>query len=84
MADFNLNDQQIKKIKEKFGKENVEKAQELEQAIKSGKSNDFLNKNLNSKQSALLQKVLSDKDAAEKLLATEQAQKLLKKMLGDK
>ncbi|NCC88168.1 MAG: hypothetical protein EOM05_09955 [Clostridia bacterium] len=84
MADFNLNEQQMKKIKENFGKENVKKAKELERAIKSGESNDFLNKNLNPKQSALLQKVLSDKDAAEKLLATEQAQKLLKKMLGDK
>lgn len=84
MADFNLNEQQMRKIKENFGKENVKKAKEIEHAIKSGESNDFLNKNLNPKQSALLQKVLSDKDAAEKLLATEQAQKLLKKMLGDK
>lgn len=84
MADFNLNDQQLKKIKENFGKDNVKKAKELEHAIKNGESNDFINKNLSPKQSALLQKVLSDKGAAEKLLATEQAQKLLKKMLGDK
>lgn len=84
MPDFNLNDQQIKKIKEKFGKNNVEKAQQIEQAIKSGNPNDFLNKNLSSKQSATLQKMLSDKDAMEKLLETEQAKNLLKKMLGDK
>ena len=83
MPDFNLNDQQMKKIKEKFGKNNVEKAQQIEQAIKSGNPNDFLNKNLSPKQSATLQKVLSDKDAMEKLLETDQA-KIFLKDVGDK
>ncbi len=84
MAEFNLNDDQIKKIKDKFGSKNVEQAQKIEKAIKEGKNPDFVMQNLSSKQSATLQKILSDKGAIEKLMASDQAKMLLKKIMEDK
>ncbi|MEG0978452.1 MAG: hypothetical protein RR914_03515 [Oscillospiraceae bacterium] len=84
MAEFNLNDEQIKKIKDKFGSKNIEQAQMIDKALKEGKSPDFVMKDLNPKQSAALKKILSDKGTLEKLLATEQAKNLLKKLLEEK
>ncbi len=61
---------------------------EITEKIKSQKDNketqDFLMQKLNSSQSKKLQEVLSDKDALGKLLATPQAQDLIKKFIGDK
>lgn len=45
---------------------------------------DYLMKQLSTDQSKRLQEVLSDRSALEKLLATPQAQELLKKFMGDK
>lgn len=84
MADNNYDEQQIKKMKDKFGSKNVEKAQQIEKALREGTPNDFVMQNLTSQQAATLQKVLSDKTAIEKIMASEQAQKLLKKLMEDK
>lgn len=55
----------------------------IKNAAQNGNLQNIL-KNMNSTDAAKIQKVLSDKDAAKKLLSTPQAQLLLKKFLGDK
>lgn len=56
--------------------------------IKSKKSNEetqeYLMKNLSSKQSQKLKEILSDKEAVKKLLSTPKAQELLRKFTEDK
>lgn len=56
---------------------------ELKKAVNSGNVNDFIDKRLTLEQSAKIKKVLSDKNAAEKLLQSPQARELMKK-LSDK
>lgn len=56
---------------------------ELKKAVNSGNVNDFIDKRLTPEQSAKIKKVLSDKNAAEKLLKSPQARELMKK-LSDK
>ena len=55
--------------------------EKLKQQAENGTLQNMLN-NLNSNDAAKLQQVLSDKDAANRLLSTPQAQILLKKFLG--
>ncbi len=56
--------------------------EELKSAAQNGNLNNLLG-NLNPNDSQKIQKVLSDKDAANKLLSSPQAQKLIKKLLGE-
>lgn len=56
---------------------------ELQKAVSSGNVNDFIDKRLTPEQSAKIKIVLSDKNAAEKLLQSPQARELMKK-LSDK
>lgn len=53
----------------------------LKQQAENGNLQNMIN-NLNANDAAKLQQVLSDKDAANRLLSTPQAQILLKKFLG--
>ena len=55
----------------------------LKDATQNGNVNDII-KNLNQKDAEKIQKILSDKDAASKLLSTPKAQQLLKRFMGDK
>lgn len=55
----------------------------LKKAAQSGNLQNVL-KNLNPNDAQKIQKVLSNKEEAKKLLSTPQAQQLLKKFLGDK
>lgn len=55
---------------------------ELQKATRSGDISNILN-NLNAKDAEKIQNVLSDKDAANKILSSPQAQSLIKKMMGD-
>lgn len=57
--------------------------EKLKSAAKNGNISELM-KNLNSKESEKLQKALSDKDTASKILSSPQAQKLIKNLLGDK
>ncbi len=57
---------------------------ELKAAAQSGNVDDFVNKNLSPEASEKLKKILSDKEATDKLLATPQAKELMKKLLGGK
>lgn len=51
----------------------------MKQAADNGKLDDFINQNLSSQATQQLKNVLSDKEAAQKLLSTPQARELLKK-----
>ncbi len=75
---MNLNDM-INTISKKLGT-NPEK---LKQAVQSGNANEVL-KNTGTEEAQKVEKILSDKDVASKLLSTPKAQQLFKKVLGEK
>ncbi len=58
--------------------------QKMKQAADSGKLDDFINKNLSSDATKQLKSVLTNKEAAEKLLSTPQAKELMKKLMEGK
>lgn len=69
----------IKEVSEKLGMS----PDQVKQAAQKGKLSESL-KNLNANDAEKIKKVLSDKNAASKLLATAKAKKLLKNILGEK
>ncbi len=56
----------------------------MKQAAEKGRLDDFINQNLSSEATKKLKNVLSNKEAAEKLLSTPQAKELMKKLMEDK
>lgn len=54
---------------------------ELKKAVNNGKVDDFIDKKLSPQASQKLKKVLSDKQATEKLLNTPQAKELMRKLM---
>ena len=54
---------------------------EFKKAAEGGKADDFINKKLSSGEAAKLRKILSDKSATAKLLATPEAKELMKKLM---
>ena len=54
----------------------------MKQAAEKGRLDDFINQNLSSEATKKLKNVLSNKEAAEKLLSTPQAKELMKKLFG--
>lgn len=56
----------------------------MKQAAEKGSLDDFINQNLSSEATKKLKNVLSNKEAAEKLLSTPQAKELMKKLMEDK
>ncbi len=56
----------------------------MKQAAESGNLDDFINKNLSSDATKQLKNVLTNKEAAEKLLSTPQAKELMKKLMEGK
>lgn len=56
----------------------------MKEAADKGQLDDFVNKNLSSQATAQLKNVLTNKEAAEKLLSTPQAKELLKKLTEGK
>lgn len=69
----------LKSVSNKLGKS----PEELKQASQSGDVSNLLG-NLNPTDAQKIQKILSDKNVANKILSTPQAQSLIKKLLGDK
>lgn len=69
----------LKSVSNKLGKT----PEELKKASETGKVNDLLG-SLRPTEAQKIQKVLSDKNAANKILSSSQAQNLIKKLLGDK
>lgn len=70
-----------KKINQAF--EAFNSNEKLKNAAKSGKVDDIL-KNLSPSQAAMLNKVLSDKKAAEEILSSPQAAAIMKALFGNK
>lgn len=58
--------------------------QKMKQAADGGKLDDFIDKNLSADASKQLKNVLTNKEAAEKLLSTPQAKELMKKLMEGK
>lgn len=72
-------DNLLKSVSDKLGKS----PKELKEASKSGNIQNLLS-NLAPGDAQKIQKILSDKNAANKILSTPQAQSLLKQLMGDK
>ena len=72
-------DNLLKSVGNKLGKN----PEELKMASQSGNVKNLLS-NLDPGQAQEIQKILSDKNAAEKILSTSEAQNLIKQLLGDK
>lgn len=68
----------LNSVSERLGKS----PEELKKATQSGNIENLLG-SLNQNDAQKIQKVLSDKNIANKLLASPQAQSLIKKLLGD-
>lgn len=79
MPDNNQLDQLLKTVSQKLGKN----PDQVRSSAQSGDLSGVLN-NMKPADAERLQKVLSDKNATEKLLSTPQAQKLLKTLLEGK
>lgn len=79
---INNNDQLENLLKNVSSKLGVDK-ENLKKSVQSGDISKAIN-NLDPKDANRLQKVLSDKEAAQKLLSTPQAQQLLKKFVEGK
>lgn len=75
-----MNNNEMNKLGKKAGID----VQKMKQAADNGNLDDFINKNLSQNATNQLKKVLSDKEAAQKLLSTPQAKELIKKLMGDK
>lgn len=69
----------LKSVSDKLGKS----TEELKKASETGNIENLLG-NLRPNDAQKIQKILSDKNAANKILSTPQAQSLIKKLLGDK
>ena len=69
----------LKSVSDKLGKS----PEELKKASETGNIENLLG-NLWPNDAQKIQKILSDKNAANKILSTPQAQSLIKKLLGDK
>lgn len=69
----------LKSVSDKLGKS----PKELKKASETGNVENLLG-NLNPNDAQKIQKILADKNAANKILSTPQAQSLIKKLLGDK
>ena len=72
-------DAMLEKASQKLGTD----SEKLKSAASKGKISDLL-KNLGTKEAQKVTNILSDKEAASKLLSTPKAKQLLKKLLGDK
>ena len=68
----------LKSVSDKLGKS----PEELKKASETGNIENLLG-NLRPNDAQKIQKILSDKNAANKILSTPQAQSLIKKLLGD-
>ncbi len=75
----NLNPEMIKEVEKKTGMN----AEELKKAVDSGNISGIV-KNFDKNTANKLEKVLSDKESAMKLLSTPKAQALIKKFFGGK
>lgn len=83
MSDKNNKSEQLNILLQALSSRLGTNPKELKSAAEQGNINNLL-KGLHPDDAEKIQKVLSDKDAAQKILSSAQAQKLMKKFLGDK
>lgn len=79
-----MNNNDLNKIMKNAQQKTGIDMQKMKQAADSGKLDDFINKNLSSDATKQLKSVLTNKEAAEKLLSTPQAKELMKKLMEGK
>lgn len=79
-----MNNNDLNKLMNDAQKKTGIDVNKMKQAADSGKLDDFINKNLSSQATQQLKSVLSNKEAAEKLLSTPQAKELMKKLMEGK
>lgn len=80
----NLTTEQVKAALEHLSETSGKAASDIEQAINSGNWENFVQKNMNPMQAKTLKMLLENRQAADKLLETPQAQALLEKLLNTK
>ncbi len=78
-----MNNDEMNRIMKNARKKGID-VNKMKEAADNGNLDDFINKNLSSEATKQLKNVLSNKEAAEKLLSTPQAKELMKKLIGDK
>ena len=78
-----LNNDKLNDLLKKASTQLGTSPEELKKSAESGNISSLL-KNMNPQDAEKIQNVLSDKNAAEKLLSTAKAKELLKKFLGGK
>ncbi len=78
-----MNNNDMNRIMQNAKKNGID-VNKMKEAADSGNLDDFINKNLSADATKQLKNVLSNKEAAEKLLSTPQAKELMKKLMGDK
>ncbi len=79
-----MNNNEINRLMKDARQKSGIDVQKMKQAADKGELDDFINKNLSKNAARQLKDVLSNKEAAEKLLSTPQAKELMKKLMGDK
>ena len=82
ITEQNFNQEKLKQVIGSFGK--GLNASALANAAAKGNSNDFVEKNLKPEQKAEIERVLSDKNAMKQLLASPQAQRIMKMLNKEK
>ena len=83
MMDFNLNKQQMSNLKKNISTDAIKQAKEIEKALKTGQNVDQAMSNFTPEQRQTMQNILSNKDALNNFMKSEQAQNLLRKLTGD-
>lgn len=81
MSDFNIDKNELQKMMNNASKKSGIDMQKLKQAANGGSLDDFLNQNLSSDVGKKVKAVLSDKNTAQKIMKSKEAQELLKKLL---
>ena len=80
--DKNINKEQLQILLNKLSENLGKSSTEIENSIKNGNISQTLD-NLSETDTQKIQKILSDKNVASKLLSSPQAQKMIKNLLGD-
>lgn len=83
MADFNINDNQAKKIMNKARQKGLD-VDSMQKAAESGNLDSFLNNNLSEQAAKKLKGILSDENKTAQILNSKEAQELIKKLTEGK
>lgn len=79
---FNLSDKQIENLKRIAKQKTGLDINSMASAAKNGSLDSFLSKNMDSNSAEKVKQLLVDKEKAQKVLNTPEAQALIKKLLG--